>query len=353
MAVLVLGPSPARAALSCQGQWIVQPSPNPGPSNDVLNAVAALSPTDAWAVGAYAYKGGATEYTLTLHWNGRAWTQLKPLNAAGKVSASLIAIDALSANDIWAVGSAYPPGGSRTLTAHWDGTSWNVISSPNPGTDNQLLAVSFSSDTNGWAVGMSDFQPFAIHWDGTSWTNVPTPPEGGGSEAQLGGVATTGDSDAWAVGGSDLGGILLHWDGTTWTDVAPADASAVFGGLAALSSSDAWAVGSSIERWNGSAWQVISSPAVTNGSLGSVSAPSSSAAWAVGSRTGYVHGTFVSRTLAEQWDGSSWQVTNTPNPNQVENYLDSVSALSGSAAWAVGYQRGLNSESRTLIMVHC
>jgi hypothetical protein len=39
-----------------------------------LNAVAATSATDAWAVGNYS--SGSASGTLILHWNGSAWTQV-------------------------------------------------------------------------------------------------------------------------------------------------------------------------------------------------------------------------------------------------------------------------------------
>jgi hypothetical protein len=49
--------------------WTVQPSPNPSPSGDHLNGVAATSSTYAWAVGDYQKKGEPVQ-TLIEHWNG-------------------------------------------------------------------------------------------------------------------------------------------------------------------------------------------------------------------------------------------------------------------------------------------
>jgi hypothetical protein len=64
--------------------WKVVPSPHPGgPSlGNVLFAVAALSPRNAWAVGTYrnATTGILSELTLIEHWNGRAWTQVPSPN---------------------------------------------------------------------------------------------------------------------------------------------------------------------------------------------------------------------------------------------------------------------------------
>jgi hypothetical protein len=64
-------------------------------------------------------------------------------------------ITAVSANDIWAVGSSHKSsGGSATLIEHWDGTGWTIISSPNPGTaSNSLSGVTALSDGTVVAVG--------------------------------------------------------------------------------------------------------------------------------------------------------------------------------------------------------
>src|SRR5262249_52746732 len=57
-------------------------------------------------------------------------------------------IAAISANDIWAVGSVITSSGQMaTLTEHWDGTSWKIINSPNPGNfSNGLFGAAALSD---------------------------------------------------------------------------------------------------------------------------------------------------------------------------------------------------------------
>jgi hypothetical protein len=60
-------------------------------------------------------------------------------------------IAAISANDIWAVGNI---GINKTLTEHWDGTSWSSIPSPNPAVNrNELFGVTALSDGTVAAVG--------------------------------------------------------------------------------------------------------------------------------------------------------------------------------------------------------
>src|SRR5450432_1323429 len=52
----------------------------------------------------------------------------------------IFAVAAVSDTDIWAVGESYGSG-YKTLTQHWDGTSWMVVPSLNPsGKSNFLLA---------------------------------------------------------------------------------------------------------------------------------------------------------------------------------------------------------------------
>jgi hypothetical protein len=51
--------------------WTVTPSPNPGTTN-FLQGVAAISSTDAWAVG-YDYDVNDHQFTVTQHWDGSKW----------------------------------------------------------------------------------------------------------------------------------------------------------------------------------------------------------------------------------------------------------------------------------------
>jgi hypothetical protein len=79
-------------------------------------------------------------------------------------------------------------------------------------------------------------------------------------------------------------------------------------GVTALSATSAWAVGATvdkprrlaslIERWNGTSWARVPSPAVAL--LVSVTATSARNAWAVGFSTGGATG------IIEHWNGSSW-----------------------------------------------
>ena len=112
---------------------------------------------------------------------------------------------------------------------HWDGRTWTQVSSPSPGSDNQLFGVHMTSATDGWAVGLESNSvgqdlTLVLHWDGTSWTQVSSPSPGGSTGGSfLNGVAMVGTADVWSAGGTvfDSTGqertLLLHWNGRSWT----------------------------------------------------------------------------------------------------------------------------------------
>src|SRR6184192_2744595 len=96
---------------------------NPSSSVNMINAVAAVSANDVWAVGT---APTSTDTVLILHWNGTAWSVV-PNPTNGIPLANLAALAVISANDIWAVGSGFTGDESATATLHWNGTAWSVI----------------------------------------------------------------------------------------------------------------------------------------------------------------------------------------------------------------------------------
>jgi hypothetical protein len=83
--------------------WIEVPSPNVGDGGSYLRGVEAISPTDAWALGGNGPITG-TKQTLVLHWDGALWSVVPSPNVEGQ-SSRFFSADALSANEIWAVGT--------------------------------------------------------------------------------------------------------------------------------------------------------------------------------------------------------------------------------------------------------
>jgi hypothetical protein len=249
--------------------WSTVSTPNVDPSaGQNLSAVAAVSTTNIWAVGAYDRGGNHTgdgiDFTLIEHWNSTAWSQVTSPNInPGSNFNALFGVAAVSSNDVWAAGyhtnSIYNDT-PRPLLEHWDGTSWSIPASlPNPGADSILYGVAAYSANDVWAVGaINPFgtpQPLIIHWDGTSWTVATSlPPVSGG---QLRGIAITPQHDIWAVGGVGSAPLVMHWVGNNngninaWV-VFPAAYPNAGGELRAVSSPPVqsaptrlWGVGSS------------------------------------------------------------------------------------------------------------
>jgi hypothetical protein len=147
---------------------------------DWFRAVASVAPNDVWAVGTSPYR------PKTMHWDGSSWSAV-----ANPGGGSLDAVAASSASDVWAVGS---------LIKHWDGARWRVEQAPlRDGT--VLGGVSATSATTAWAVGEVGTRPVIDRWDGSTWHGVLTHALEGPQNAFLNGVSSPRGS-AWAVGSS-------------------------------------------------------------------------------------------------------------------------------------------------------
>jgi len=116
--------------------WTQEPSPRPaGSRGSILTGIAARSPANAWAVGYY-YTKPKTEpavRTLIERWNGRAWTQEPSPNPGGSAVHSpdqslLQAVGAVSSSQAWAAGS-YSSGNPRgtILIERRAGGTWSQV----------------------------------------------------------------------------------------------------------------------------------------------------------------------------------------------------------------------------------
>jgi hypothetical protein len=207
--------------------WKIVPYSRPGS----LYAVAAVSSSDVWIVGEHS---GNSRRALIQHWDGRSWSAVNspPRDPTptymgyGQRHVSLFAVSGLSADDVWAVGA---DGGDQPLAEHWDGSQWSVLLAPRLSTDpnavcsNDLLGVAAVSATDVWAVGSCASGPISEHWDGTSWTYVGIPYAHfarnyrNQEDSQLSDVAATPAGDVWAVGNFGF----EHWDGEQWQLAGP------------------------------------------------------------------------------------------------------------------------------------
>ena len=131
-------PHAARSLQASLGTWVLDTSPNPG-YPDRLMGVAAVSATDAWAVGYYGDALSGTYQPLIEHWDGQTWEVSASATPGLDTNAFLSGVAVVSPNDAWAVGVVQPvfsSGVAPSLTAlveHWNGTDWQLIPAANPG----------------------------------------------------------------------------------------------------------------------------------------------------------------------------------------------------------------------------
>ena len=109
--------------------FAVQKTPNPNVQGNTLNAVAAISPSDAWAVGYQNDNNLNQSRTLTQHWNGTNWTRMATPSPGGiDETSALLGVAAAGAHNIWAVGYYNTLVGidkvPHTLILRWNGTRW-------------------------------------------------------------------------------------------------------------------------------------------------------------------------------------------------------------------------------------
>ena len=298
--------------------WQIVPSPNTSLPQNELRAVAGSSATDIWAVGTALDPATSPAKTLILHFNGSSWT-IVPSPSPDTSNNTLLAVAAISPTNAYAAGyhqalptNTNPNPKSETLILHWDGTSWTQVASPNPnlasGFNNQLLGMTAVSTTDIWAVGFSGnfqafFEPLTLHFDGTSWNPVAAvTPSTGATGDYFSAVSAIASHDIWAVG-QTMGStstfpVLEHWDGVQWTKFGFRLSHTTNSNVAALHSVSAvasnfvWAVGeiggsSLILQWDGTAWNqvaaaIVNASTTTPNTLQGVSAVDSNTAFAAG-----------------------------------------------------------------------
>ena len=185
--------------------WSVVRTPNLGPNFNAFYGVAAKAGR-AWAVGER-LNADFQDRALIEVWNGSRWT-IADNPQPGSLRDMLFGASAVSASDVWVVGDREGANGVfETLAEHWNGHRWSVVPTPDPGsTGNHLYAVDAVSGDNVWAVGQrlgaqAPDQPLVEHWNGHRWSVVSTPVSTVASVV-LEGVAVSG-GQVWVDGEAD------------------------------------------------------------------------------------------------------------------------------------------------------
>jgi hypothetical protein len=358
-AAIVSGSMIAHTAAAQAPVFAIQTPPALATLDESLRSVAAVSTTDAWAVGG----------NITAHWIGASWAQV----AIPSTKADLADVSAFAAGDVWAVGTLSHKDASPTaLVLLWNGQSWATMPTPPVSQANvSFTTVVAIAANNVWVAGSVNFynenlvEPIVENWNGTTWSVTPLPFPGAFIEK----MAAVSATDIWVVGESVGGGTVqflpfsAHWNGTQWSQVTvPAlTYGGRLAGVVALSAKNVWAVGSStlppiytnslktvsynpvqnlIEHWNGKAWSINPSPNVgpidvyqTN-QLYAITALSATNLWAVGSFK-LPDGSDRQLSLALHGNGTSWSVAPVPDVG-LNNILFGATAVAPSTLWLVG-----------------
>ena len=190
-------------------QWTIVPTPIPGTGGAYLRGVGGSSSADVWAVGYQTTQTGVQK-TLIEHYDGAAWSIVPSPNPASFAS-YLSTLVAVASNDVWAAGYYLGSNNYRTLVEHWDGNSWTIVPTPNVGDGpNALNGIAAAGPGDIWAAGYqsiasgSPSSTLILHFDGTTWNVVPSPNPG--QPSSLAAVVATSDGLIWAAG--------FYYDGT-------------------------------------------------------------------------------------------------------------------------------------------
>ena len=360
----------ADSATGCHDGWLMQAGPAGARESRELLGVSATAPGYVWAVGVARPPGGPAR-TLVERWQGRAW---RTVPSPGRPSGDsfLNAVVALSASDAWAVGLSRSPGGpARTLVLHWDGRRWGITASPNAGPgDNFLVSVAAASARDVWAVGYHDargvYRSLVEHWDGARWTVVRLPRLGGPGNG-LNAVGAAPSGAVWAVGGTARARgptqpLVLRLDGRNWSAVpAPISLhSATLNGVASWGRKGAWVVGATRSgggdrafslQANGRTWRVIpvDLTAALSADLNGIWAAAPNDVWAVGSS---FDGRWY-RPLVEHGAGGRWTSVAAPGIHGYDSHLMAVAGFAGGGLWAVGSASRGAGPQRILILHRC
>jgi hypothetical protein len=171
----------------------------------VIGGASAAGPSNIWAVSAL------NQYAL--HWNGRRWTVAHRFTGGGE----LTGVTALSNSDVWVFGGGGFIGGDGTW--HYNGRTWTELTGAAAG----IERASALSARNIWGIGSADSpEDSLVHYNGTSWRRLSAPAL---RNAQFIGIAAISSTDVWAVGrgagdASKAPGVAVNWNGKSWRKVS-------------------------------------------------------------------------------------------------------------------------------------
>jgi hypothetical protein len=333
--------------------WSITQSDQPAPAEATARAVTCAPASDCVALVGVVDGAETSEIAQKLDSGG--WSDMP---ATAEVESPLLTdVSCTAANACTAVGVQGEPGERTTLAERWNGTAWSAQTTPNPEGAGEVHIGGVSCASSSYCVAVGRYtqsgtgKTLALSWNGSSWSIVSTPNPSGATASQLNAVSCYSSSLCMAVGSFfDSSGVeqqlILKWDGTSWTSSSSGTGAnpSRLGGVSCVSATSCMAVGSSVDA-NGvklpllrklafGFWMNETAP-VIGGSASEardVTCEGSLVCTAVGTRT--VDGKDRPLVIARS---SSWSLQSAPGPvGSVQAHLDSVACKASASCVTVG-----------------
>jgi hypothetical protein len=244
------------------------------------NDIFVLDASNAWAVG-YDSSGGY----LLVHFDGTYWTR-QQLSSNTPSGYDVYAVAAVSTTQAWAVGGANSQAAIWAYDAasqvwqyqqyDWDTAFWYIaatssgqafVAGPGPYigrltgsawvNDTLPVAKNYINDltvadaTHAWAAGKGSAGSWVLSWDGSSWKQEPV-------NMSLTIMSAASATSVWALGPNDS---VVHYDGNSWAQLPTPVGPLSLYGISAVSASTVWVSGkagtgsnATVAFWDGAFW---------------------------------------------------------------------------------------------------
>jgi hypothetical protein len=276
--------------------WSIVTSPNAtGAGQNQLYGVSCAGPSFCVAVGVSG-PGGTFVNPLVEQWNGSAWSLGTAATPPSATATELNAVSCTTATWCMAAGYSTNASSARFAVAEtWNGTAWTVspITPPTGALSSQLDGIDCVSAS--WCMAGGDYEnasmdylSLAMLWNGSTWSVVSSPNPGNGTSGFFDSVSCAGTQFCVAAGfyynGTVFQAELAMWNGSTWSNVtAPETTPSTYNylnGVACLSATSCSAVGEAGDTtsspvaltWNGQTWSIVTAPSPSGSFSSSLSA---------------------------------------------------------------------------------
>jgi hypothetical protein len=319
--------------------WEIKATPNPAGASDSYLYDLSCEPSTSVCTSVGKSTSSGVDSPIAQRWNGTSWSEQAPAKKSGATHTRLFGVDCPSETRCLAVGNHQAAGSPSLLSELWNESKWSVQTTPLPAeaTSSEFAAIGCNSTANCTAVGSAVIggvkTAIAERWTSPTWALSTIPIPEGAKSSQLDGVDCLWSNFCVAVGRyTNSGGaeknLALYWNGSWSLQTLTDPPAATKTTLLDVSCTPTPNVCTVVGRWKifggnertlayrftgGSTWTLQSTPNPGETSVfQDVSCATETSCTAVGS---WIPGVGEpTKTLAAEWNGSSWSIQGTPNP---------------------------------------